>query len=85
MKMSNETDTIMIFAGTNWEARVVKSLLESAEIEAFIEQKKTETQKLLIEAPGGIESVKVFVSAPNVKKASKIVNGFKKNPNLNGE
>lgn len=85
MKKSKETDSIMIFAGTTWEAGEVKSLLETAEIEAFLKDEKTENLKPWMEAPGGMETVKVFVSAPNVKKACKIVDGFKKNPNLNGE
>lgn len=78
MKKSNETDSIMIFAGTTWEAREVKSLLETAEIEAFLKDEKTGILKPLMKEPIGMESVKIFVSAPNVKKASKIVNGFRK-------
>ncbi len=85
MKTSSEFDSIMIFAGTSWETGVVKNLLENADIKTFLKDEKTGTLEPWVAAPGGVGSVKVFVTAPDVKKAIQIVNGFKKNPNLNGE
>ena len=85
MKTGSDTNFIMIFAGTSWEAGVVKTLLENAEIETFIKNEKTATTDAWIPAPGGIDLVKVFVSSLSVKKAGKIVNRFKKNPNISGE
>ncbi len=85
MKTSNETNPIMIFAGTKWETGVVKSLLEKAEIKTITKKKNLDTLKSWLVAPGGIGSVKVFISASDAKKAIGIVNDFKKNAYENGE
>ena len=85
MKTSNETRPIMIFAGTNWEAGVVKSLLQNAEIEAYLKDEHIGMLEPWVSAAGGAGAVKVFVSDLDFKNASEIVNEFKKNMNENGE
>ncbi len=85
MKTSNVSNPIMIFAGTNWEAGVVKSLLGNAEIEAFLKDELIGMLEPWVAAAGGAGAVKVFVSGSDFEMASEIVNEFKNNMNENGE
>ncbi len=85
MKTSNEPRPIMIFAGTKWETGIVKKLLENVKIKTLLETKNLETLEPWIAAPGGVGSVKVFVSAGDAEKAGKIVTEFKKKRNEKGE
>ena len=36
MSINNKLEPVEVFAGTAWQAEMVKSLLENAEIETFI-------------------------------------------------
>lgn len=85
MKTSSETSPIMIFAGTNWEAGVVKSLLENAEIKVFLQDEHMGMLEPWVTAAGGAGAVKVLISSADAKKASEIVSDFKKNTNEKGE
>lgn len=75
----HETEPILIFAGTAWEAGIVKSLLENAEVEAFLKDEIMGTLNPWWTAPGGAGSVKVFVSGPDYEKANEIVKEFERN------
>jgi hypothetical protein len=79
MKQNDENEPILIFAGTAWEAGIVKSLLENAEIEAFLKDEIMGTLNPWWTAPGGSGSVKVFVSSKDFDKATEIVKEFEKN------
>ena len=79
MKTINKSEPVMIFAGSAWEAGIVKSLLENAEVEAFIKDEIMGTLNPWWIAPGGAGSVKVFVSGNDFEKAKLIVMDFEKN------
>jgi hypothetical protein len=79
MKKYSETEPILVFAGTAWEAGIVKSLLENAEIEAFLKDEIMGTLNPWWTAPGGAGSVKVFVSGTDSDKAFEIVQEFERN------
>ena len=85
MKTSNVSNPIMIFAGTNWEAGVLKSHLEDAKIEVLMKEEGIDELEPWVGAAGGYESVKVFVSGSDIEMASEIVSAFKKNNTNNGE
>ncbi len=85
MNKNNEAEPILIFAGTAWEAGIVKSLLENAEIEAFLKDEIMGTLNPWWTAPGGAGSVKVFVSDSDFDKASEIVKEFEKNISENNQ
>ncbi len=79
-------DPIEVYSGNGWQAGMVKSLLENAEIEAFL---KDEIMGVLYpwwSDAGAAGSVKVFVSKNDFDRAMIVVNDFEKNINEeNGE
>lgn len=79
MIKNTENEPIQIFAGTAWEAGIVKSLLENAEVEAFLKDEIMGTLNPWWTAPGGAGSVKVFVSGLDFEKANEIVKEFERN------
>ncbi|MBN1144341.1 MAG: DUF2007 domain-containing protein [Bacteroidales bacterium] len=77
--MNEEYVPIEVFAGTQWEAALVKSLLENAEIEAFLKDEIRGTTMPWQVTPGGINAVKVVVSGKDVELAKQVVNEFEAN------
>lgn len=69
-------EPVEVFAGTTWQAGLVKSLLENAEIDAFLTDEIIGTLSPWWTAPGGAGSVKVFVSNLDYDKAKEIVEEF---------
>jgi len=81
-------DTIFpveVFSGTGWEAELVKSLLENAEIEAFLIDENTGTLAPWYTAGGGAGSVKVTVSNLDLEKAKSVVSDYEENIHKNNE
>ena len=74
-----EIEPVEVFSGTAWQAGMVKSLLENAEIEAFIKDGIMGTFNPWWTAPGGAGAVKVFVSKEDYAKAKEVVNEYEKN------
>jgi hypothetical protein len=75
----NHATPVEVFAGTSWEAALVKSLLENAEIEAFL---KDEIRGMLTPwhvSAGGSNPVKVVVSMLDLEKAREVVRSFYEN------
>jgi hypothetical protein len=81
MKINKENKPVEIFAGTEWQAGMVKSLLENADIEAFLIDEIIGTLNPWWTAPGGAGSVRVFVSNSNYDEAKLIVEEYEKNLN----
>ena len=78
---NDEIRPVEVFAGTPWEAGMIKSLLENAEIEAFLKDEIMGTYNPWWSAPGGAGAVKVFVSNLDFDKAKQIVDEYVKNLN----
>ncbi len=79
MDPEQEIYPVVVFEGNEWEASLVKSLLENAEIETFY---RNETLGVLAPwqvAPGGADSVKIIVSNLDFEKAKEVVDEFRKN------
>ena len=72
---------IEVFAGTTWQAGMVKSLLENSEIDAFLKDEILGTLNPWWAAPGGTGAVKVFVSNLDEVKATSIIEDYEKNLN----
>lgn len=85
MKTNKETSPIMIFAGTKWETESLKTQLENAGIKAVLQKESNDELEPWITAPGGVGSVKVFVSSADAKTASEVVSEFKNNRITKGE
>jgi hypothetical protein len=79
MKNDKEMRPIEVFAGTVMQASMVKSLLENAEIEAFLKDEYMGTFNPWHAAPGGVGAVKVFVAYPDYEKAKIIVSEYEDN------
>jgi hypothetical protein len=79
--MDDEKDVklVEIYAGTTWQAGMVKSLLENAEIEAFLADEIIGTLNPWWTAPGGAGPVKVFISSLDIENAMVIVREFENN------
>ncbi len=75
----------VVFAGTIWQAEMVKSLLGNAGIEAFIKDGYIGTIGPWWAAPGGAGAVKVVVSGKDVDLAKEIVKEYEQNNKTNEE
>jgi hypothetical protein len=78
MKKNQEIEPVEIFDGTQWQAMLVKSLLDNAEIESFVKD-----QRMGVLAPwnvdaGGAGPVKIFVSSLDYEKAKEVIDQYEK-------
>jgi hypothetical protein len=78
MKTDEEIEPVEVFAGSIWQAEMVKSLLENAEIETFLRDENTGTLAPWYTAPGGAGCVRVIVSNLDYDKARIIVEEYEK-------
>lgn len=78
MKPDNEIYPVEVFDGNDWEASMVKSLLDNAEIESFIKDEKMGVLAPWNVAGGGAGSVKIFVSNVDFEKAMEVVDEYLK-------
>jgi hypothetical protein len=77
--MSEESNPVIVYSGTAWETALLKSLLENAEIEVYL---KEEIRGYLVPwhvSAGGVDPVKVMVSAEDAEKARLVVEDFELN------
>lgn len=81
MTDNRDIEPVEVFAGTIWQAELLKSILEDSGIDAFLRDENLGTLAPWYASPGGAGSVKVIVSSLDVEKASLIVENFVKNIN----
>ena len=79
MKTNIKNEPVEVFAGTTWQAGMVKSLLENEGIVSFLKDEIIGTLNPWWTAPGGAGAVKVFVSEPDYDAARLIVEEYRKN------
>lgn len=79
MNTSNKNEPVVVYSGNAWQAGLLKSLLENAEIEAFIKDEIIGTLNPWWTASGGVGSVKVVVDSDNYDKAMLVVDEFENN------
>ena len=79
MKTKSAADPVEVFAGTPWQAGMVKSLLENEGIAAFVQNEIMGTYNPWWTAPGGAGAVPVFVSGTDYDRAREIVVRYDKN------
>jgi len=80
MKSKNGIEPVEVFAGTAVQATMVKSLLENAEIEAYLKDEFTGVLYPWHTSPGGVGAVKVIVSNVDQEKARMVVDEYEKQP-----
>ena len=79
MKSDDDVRMIGIFAGTPWQAGMVKSLLEDAGIQAFLADEIIGTLNPWWTAPGGAGAIKVRISSADYEQAKLIVEEYQRN------
>ena len=79
MKTDKEINPVEVFAGTAVQATLVKSLLENAEIDAYLKDEFSGTLYPWHTTPGGVGAVKVFVSSVDNEKARIVVDEYESN------
>lgn len=79
MKTNNEIEPVEVFAGTAVQAGLVKSLLENAEIEAYLKDEFTGVLYPWHTTPGGVGAVKVFGSNIDQERARIVVDEYESN------
>jgi hypothetical protein len=84
MKDTKDREPVEVFAGTTWQAEMVKSLLENAEVEAFLMDEIMGTLNPWYTAPGGAGAVKVFVASSDYNRAKQVVDEYQENLRENG-
>ena len=83
MNPNNQIEPVEIFAGTIWEAELLKSIMDDAEIESFLINEFTGTMAPWYTASGGAGSVKVIVSSVDYERAKAIIEEFQENMRAN--
>ena len=78
MNSNHEIYPVEIFDGNDWEASLVKSLLDNAEIESFIKDEKMGVLAPWNVAGGGAGSVKIFVSSADLVRANEVLDQYEK-------
>lgn len=79
MKASNGLELVEVYAGTAFEAGMVKSLLSNAEIDSFLKDENVGTIIPWWAAPGGAGAVKILVPKFNEDISRLIIAEFEKN------
>ncbi len=76
MTTSKGSEPIQVFAGNIIQAGMVKSMLENAGINAYLQDEQMGTMNPWTVSPGGVGSVKVVVSSWDAESASAIVQEY---------
>lgn len=79
MRAKTEIESVEVFAGTAWQAGMVKSMLGAESIDAFLKDEYVGTIVPWWAAPGGANAVKVIVSSVDATRAREIVADYEKN------
>jgi hypothetical protein len=78
MTPDNEIYPVEIFDGNDWEASMVKSLLDNAEIESFLKDSSMGVLAPWNVVPGGAGPVKIYVSSLDYDKAKEVIEQYEK-------
>ncbi|MEI7980346.1 MAG: DUF2007-related protein [Bacteroidota bacterium] len=74
-----ESNPVLIFAGSAWEAHLVKSLLGNAEIQTFLQDESIGMIAPWYAAPGGAGAIKVIVASADYEQAMLVVEEYLNN------
>ena len=84
MNKDNEIYPVEVFEGNDWDAALVKSLLDNAEIESFIKDGRMGVLAPWNVSPGGAGAVKIFVSSVDLDKANEVIDEYYKAEGIQG-
>jgi hypothetical protein len=75
MTDKNEDKPIEVFTGTAWEVALVQSLLENAEINAYVYYGGKGTLTPMVSV-GGVKIIRITVSSEDYEKAKQVVDQY---------
>jgi len=78
----NEDNSIVVFSGTTWQSQMVKSLLETSGISAYIKDEIIGTLAPWYSGGGGA-AVKVVILNKDLDKARPIIEKYEQNMRIN--
>ena len=78
MNKDQEIYPVVVFEGNDWEASMVKSLLENAEIEVFVKDGRMGVLAPWDIASGGAGTTKIIVSNVDYEKAKEVIDEYRK-------
>jgi hypothetical protein len=79
MKNIDESEAVEVFAGTIWQAEMVKSLLNDEGIEAYLKDEVIGTMFPWMAAAGGSRPMTIVVSGEDADKALSIIERYESN------
>ena len=77
--MEDKTNSAEVFAGTGWQAEMVRNLLENERITSYLKNEIIGTILPFGTSPGGVGAVKVIVSEELKERALVVVNEYLNN------
>ena len=81
MKTNDDITPVVVFAGNQFDAGLVKSMLEDREIEAYFRDDELGMIAPWYTAPGGAGAIKVVVSSADIEAAKVVVDEYYENIN----
>jgi hypothetical protein len=76
MNANEEVFPVEVFDGTQWQAMLVKSLLDNAEIEAFVKDQRMGILEPWVADGGGAGPIKIFVSSLDYERAKEVISQY---------
>lgn len=81
MKAKDDITPVVVFAGNQFDAGLVKTMLEDMEIKAYFQDDELGMIAPWYAAPGGAGAIKVVVSSADVDAAKAVVDEYYENIN----
>ena len=76
MEKQNDIKLVQVFAGEHWQATMIQNILESNDIQAFLENELMGTIAPWRISAGGFEPVKVNVSSLDYELSLKLIEEY---------